>query len=189
MKIEEAKIYLPIEEGDELEDAFEEKLFEFKQFFTSRFPVPKLFNSKLNKLKKLTQAFEVLGGDKEEVVGFTDYAFNPENLSDSFSQYSMLSNEFKARIYNAKGGGELKELVIRYIELTRDYASLWQCGFQDFEGVIVSKEVDPMALEKELRNEAHIKSGNDIDFNASGMKLIAQESKRLSLWLKMDGDE
>ena len=49
MNPEEAKYLLGIESTDELEDKYEEFLFEFKQFVVTRFPIGKLINSKTDK--------------------------------------------------------------------------------------------------------------------------------------------
>ena len=64
MTLSEAKIYFPIDSDDlEMEDVldlYDERLFEFKQFFLSKAIVKKVFLAKLEKLKKFEEAFSLI---------------------------------------------------------------------------------------------------------------------------------
>ncbi len=52
----EARIFLGLEKDDDPQEALEEQLFQFKQFFTSRPIIQSTFKSKLEKLKKLRRS-------------------------------------------------------------------------------------------------------------------------------------
>ena len=57
---------MPIDEEADLQEIYDEKLFELKQFFLNRFPMSKLINARLAKFLKEEKAFTVLGGEGDD---------------------------------------------------------------------------------------------------------------------------
>ena len=53
MTREEALLYLPEQDGESLEDRFEQVLFEIKQSFSTKTPVSKLISNKLRRLERI----------------------------------------------------------------------------------------------------------------------------------------
>jgi len=190
MTASEAQLYLPVSENESLEEAFDEKLFEWKIFFVNRFPVTKLYLKKVDQLHLLQEAYNVLGGENntEPTKSQISVSFS-SNLKEAFQQYSEIRNQIKVRLFAAKSAKEIAGCAMDMVQLTRDYASVWRLEDADLNDVIVSKEFDPMDLLNAL-NDAE-KSGvmtvNQIS-DLPADHLLINEAKRLSLWIKMDED-
>ena len=73
---------------DDLQDAFELQLFEFKKQLIALAPIEKLIAPKLKKIKQLQDAYLTLGGSIDEI---THTSFDPitptEDLLESFKIY------------------------------------------------------------------------------------------------------
>ena len=151
MKKSEASLYLSVEEGVSLREAYEEKLFEWKNFFVHRFPIPKLFNKKLEQLDRLEQAYAVLGGGNIEVPASPiKSVVYDSNLKQSFQHFFEDRNQLKKQLFAATTATEIIFIVQGLIEITRAYAKSWSAPSLDNADVLVSKEVDPVELLKAI---------------------------------------
>ena len=74
-------LFFPHRVGDDLEDRYEELLFEDKQFFTTRAIVPKVFRARLEKIRKREEAFRRISGIHSEEKRISTTVLN-ENSSD-----------------------------------------------------------------------------------------------------------
>ncbi len=186
----EAKRFLIVPEDTSLEDAYEQELFVWKNFFVHRFPVTKLFVNKLVQISRLTEAYEVLSETteaKSEPMAVTAFS---NDLKEAFTLYTSERNLLKQRLFACNTGTELKEIVEALIRLTRGYALVWKSDF-DLEGeVFVSKEPDAMELLAALE-DAKQQEVTQIEtiLKLPRHHMVQTEAKRLSLWLKMDTDE
>ena len=191
MKKSEASLYLSVEEGVSLREAYEEKLFEWKNFFVHRFPIPKLFNKKLEQLDRLEQAYAVLGGGNIEVPASPiKSVVYDSNLKQSFQHFFEDRNQLKKQLFAATTATEIIFIVQGLIEITRAYAKSWSAPSLDNADVLVSKEVDPVELLKAIDDA--ISQGvliiTDITKLSDG-HMVLNEAKRLSLWAKMEVNE
>ncbi len=191
MESSEAQLFLPQKEGESLEEAYEQKLFEWKNFFVHRFPIPKLFNKKLKQLHQLEEAYKLLGGESAEVFHHSGTTKNYDSgLKESFQQYQADRNQLKLRLYAANSAVELMDVVEELLTITRAYANQWTDPDLDVSGVIVSKEVDPMDLLSAIQDAEQdgVRTISDIGKLSDG-NMVLNEAKRLSLWSKMEADE
>lgn len=188
MERSEALLYLPLTDDHSVDDLYEQKLFEWKNFFVHRFPISKLFLKKLEQLEKLEKAYEVLGGSISEKS--KTYSVNLQfeaDLKQSFLQYAAERNNLKVQLYAANSAGDIIFIIQNLLKLTAAYAKVWNVPELDTNGVVVSKEVDPMDLlnaikeaeEKGVTTIADIAKLNEGD-------MLLNEAKRLSLWTKME---
>lgn len=188
----EARLYLPESESESLEEIYEQKLFEWKNFFVNRFPVSKLYQKKIEQLKLLQTAFNVLSEEKpaESVVGVDFSKSFDSNLKLAFHQYAQGRNAIKARLFAARSAEEIAFCAESLLEITRSYARVWKQSDIDTTGVVVSKEPDPMDLLNALNNaeEIGVEKIGQIDMLPVD-HMVKNEAKRLSLWIKMDKDE
>ena len=191
MERNEALLYLPVGEGELLEDVYEQKIFEWKNFFVNRFPISKLFGKKLEQLKKLDEAYRVMGGvpvsSVEHLV--VDIQFEVD-FKQAFLKYAEHRNQMKARLFAAHSAMDILTVVNGLLTLTRSYAKVWTSSGLETKGIVISKEVDPMDLLSAIEDAASqgVQTITEIGKLPEG-HLVLNEAKRLSLWTKMEENE
>ena len=148
----EARIFLGLENGDDPQEALEEQLFQFKQFFTSRPIIQSTFKSKLEKLKKLYEASTVFNLAQSDSPVFETESFGHfETILEAFQCYQILKNILFQRIQIVHSPLELQECVEDLLRLNSDYIRLWPNTNIEPSAVILSKEVDPMELLADIK--------------------------------------
>lgn len=156
MTKEEAKLFFQWEDGEDPEEVWEEKLFEQKQFFLTRPPIPKVFFSRLKKLKKTQQAYLVLTEQEDEIAlsksnDAAEVAFS-ENVIEAFNQQQQYRMKMKAEVLRANTFVALEKSINTWLELERMYLEKWRVEDSGLElDVVISKEPDPMELLQILR--------------------------------------
>lgn len=187
MNQREALSFLGIED-DDLQDAYEQILFEHKQFFQHKAIIPKVFLSRIQKMQKQLGAFSVLGL-REKRTPFTDSLpkWNLENVLESHLLFSRLKFDLKTEIHRSESLSDLISSVEKLMKLHENFASLWFLE-RDFDtnGLTLSNEVDEMLFLQELK--AYSKDGN-VGFDALKQDaklptLLLNEMKRLTLLYK-----
>ena len=129
MNREEALLMLGLQEFDVelIEDAWEEKLFNEKQFFLSRVPIPKVFNSHLEKLKKLEFAYIFLTQNTEiKHFKIPQLNINSNRLDGILNAQTKL----KIHVANAQSLAELKSAITEIIKLEKAYCEWVVFNFQ-----------------------------------------------------------
>ena len=187
MEKSEALLILGISHEEEAESAYEEKVFEWKNFFVNRFPVPKLFHAKIIQLDKLETAYRSLEGQSYTTVNepVKPYLFE-KDFKLAFHEYSNKRSQLKMQLFAATNAEIIKRIVLELILLTKAYASVWTDSKLDTTGVIVSIEPDPMDVLKAIEEAKLLGVHNisEID-RLPEDHLVLKEAKRLSLWSKM----
>lgn len=190
MTEEEALLYLPVSDDDDLLDEYEAKLFEHKQFFMGRMPISKVFLARVSRLEKLEQAYVVLGGTGHEAsISLETDEVKGGTMKEVFNQYQSIRGQVKVGLLQTRNALDLIVLVKQLLNVTKSYAQHWQQDFseEELKGVIVGKEPDPMDVLKEI---VDLEQKGDKGFTALGSlgheHLLVMESKRLSLLLKME---
>ena len=173
---------------DDLIDLYEEKIFEFKQYFLSKTPIFKLFESKLSKLEKIGIAYNLLTNSNVE--------FNETKLEFNGSQAEILANylhfqeeknRLKTKISNSENAIELVSWVKNLLELEKMNAQQWFSEIEIDANILVSKEPNPMEILEGIK--IYQQNGG---FNFDQLKklennppeILIQEMKRLSLLFK-----
>ncbi|XOV67767.1 MAG: hypothetical protein ACFHU9_01085 [Fluviicola sp.] len=182
----EAKLYLEVSDLEELDEVYEEKVFEWKNFFVNRFPVSSLFRSKVKQLEKLEAAYQSLGGGAqtpEEVL--VDLYFS-DSFKEAFHQFSERRSRLKALLFQASSAKLIGYIVAALVDLTQAYAQVWNDSELETNGIAVSKEADPMDLLAAIDDAAHrgVHNISEIE-KLPEDHLVVKEAKRLSLWIKM----
>lgn len=193
MTEQEALIYLPLDEENDAQDLYEEKLFELKQFFLSRFPMTKLINARLAKFEKVEMAYRVLGG---VVPHFTEKAVKNYPKFDSihalYKWYNLEKNAARLQLSAANSMGEMKSLLENYVELTRYYASHWKVNLAEGEELTIKRGVEPnpMDIQDALNTlSTHQNLDAEYIFSLPDDNCLKSEAKRLSLWLNFEMNE
>jgi len=192
MTIEEAKLILPVAEDDFLEDAFETKLFEFKQFFLASLPTSKLFQAKIKRIEQLSEAYSVLGGKEKEEMNHQEaqFSFSSENVKEVIQEYQKKSSEIKLNLLNASNSSITATSASQLVSCLREFASRWQLNSEQVNSTVkISKTPDQMQLLKAVND---FNQENKFTFEEINSlpedNLLKQEAIRLSLWLKFENN-
>jgi len=188
----EARLYLPFTDEDDLDEIFEEKLFEQKQFFLPRMPVSKVITSRLDKMQKIENAFRYFGGEVEpfqpKEIQFQPYT--SEIIREVFSVHESNKNTIKLQLSRSQSVDEMRFSLNRWIEITMTYAEKWKLNaISPDTGVKVSNEPDAMALLDEITKfeQLGFSTFDDLQHLLTDSPLML-EANRLSLWLKLEND-
>ena len=187
MTQQEASGILQVDEDNDLYDAYDEQLFEYRKFFLSKAPVSKLFEARIAKMEKLQQAFEILGGTAPQgsIVSHVPLVSQPVIL-DSYQAFQQAKNRLKTQLSNTRSVPELTAVVRMLVQLEHDNAGFWAAESME-EDVLVSKEPDPMYLLEAIKQ--YESQGGKTFAQLKNLEnnppvLLVQEMKRLSLLFK-----
>lgn len=176
---------------DDLQDAFEFHLFDYKKQLIALAPIEKLIAPKLKKIKQLQEAYLTLGGTIDVI---THTSFDPitptEDLLESFKIYQDVRTSLKKHISNANAYEEIENFCQFLVFYEKMYASCWLT--HEFDTTeIVSKEPDPMDVLKAIReyNENGGRTFEDLRLNKNNPPaVLIKERNRLSLLVTKFGD-
>jgi len=175
---------------EEIEEQFEQLLFERKKFFLQKVPIHKLFEPKLKAIQQLIEAYELLSGEKLEnttQLKTIDFQFDSSNLLISFHHYHLYRNQLKQGLINACYFDEIEQIATELIKLESTYASLWFHDELDTQHTIVGTFPDEIQLLSALKNYLEMggKSFDDLKkMKNNPPEILIQEMKRLSLLYK-----
>ena len=183
----EARLFFPFEEGDDLEDLYDERFFEFKQFFLTKAVVGRVFHAKLDKLIKFENAYTCLihSEFKNVDVHFESINFS-DVVSEAFALFEQKKGEIRQKIGQARGSKDLIPYVEQLIELVRSYYQKWQSPAElDVKIESISKEPDSMQLLRAIKEfeSAGGKTFQDV-LEQKGNEELQKEMKRVSLLLQ-----
>ncbi len=194
MTEKEALLFFPHDPNDDLDDLWEERLFEQKQFFLTRPPIAKVFQARLNKLEKQYKAYLFLSGelDKVKIMNHPEVLYSfPNDVIETFNAYHSSRNIFKHEVLKSSDFNSLRKVIDAWMTLENTYAAQWfySESKQDDIDVVQSKEPDPMVILEKLkkaRMDKNIKTFDNLQkhFNVLD-EVIRKEVKRLTL-LKKD---
>ncbi len=191
MTVKEALLFFPHNQEDDLLDLYEERLFEYKQFFISKPPIEKVFLAKEKKMMQMHDAFIHFKGDeinKIEEIQKNTYAFS-ENILESFNYYQRIKNQIKNAITNSKSAIELSIYSMELIFIHYSYSEKWII-LDDLnkQNILISIEPDPMNILKSIL-EFNSKGGflfEDLNTKRNILpEMLINEAKRLSLCRKL----
>lgn len=192
MTREEALLYLPEQDGESLEDRFEQVLFEIKQSFSTKTPVSKLISNKLRRLERIEEAFRALGGVPENFDGqLHAVTLEGETVREVVDRYSREKGILKIQLLSQGSVEGIKLITDRLLLLTRVYAEKWSTvDVSEIPEVPIGNEPDPMEI---LRGIQEMESNGWNSFTEinllEGNSPLKTEAKRLSLWLKFEDND
>lgn len=151
----EAKIFFSFTEGDDLEELWEQRFFDQKQFFLTRPPIEKVFKSRIAKLQKQYDAYLILGGEalpvqtekQEEEIAFSD------SVLASYRLFHNYRNTFKSKVLQAQHPDQLANVINAWTSMEKEYYKLWssEVSKSNETQVALSKEPDPMEVLKAIK--------------------------------------
>lgn len=185
MTEDEALVFLGANETDDLNDTFEEQLFDFRQFFTSKPIIGKTFRHRLDKLELLGTAATVLGLNMKSSSENDLKVFVPNGvILHDFLNYQDLKSDWMLKMHRAESAECMKSLVLGMLEVEFVYTGLWTDNVIDADAVILSREPDPMALLSDIKHAQDAGIGTFYDLAndlTDRFELLKKESKRMFL--------
>jgi hypothetical protein len=187
---EEARVILNVSAFQNASVAFEQLLFEQKQWFASSKMIPKVISKRLEKLDVMHRASGVLGLQRESNPKATVALEFSEKLIERYNAYQKEANLIKLKIFQSENFEELSLVVKYYLELFRNYASVWP-KFDGVEEIKLSQEIDPVFFYGELLALSRSGISTFEEFVKSAEKVgpeVKKESNRLYLLYRSFGD-
>jgi hypothetical protein len=190
MTKEQAKLFFDWDDNQNPHEVWEDKLFEFKQFFLTRPPIPQVFEARLKKLEKIRDAYFILTDqtipDENIEETMQNNTHFPDEVIKAFNLQQGYRMKIKAKLLSAHTFTAIKNIISDWLAHEKCYQKKWKStNFKDKEGVVISKEPDPMELLQAFREYESAegvltfeKVKNDSDRLP---EMVKNESKRLNL--------
>ncbi len=191
MTEEDIALYFPLPSGEDPQDFYDETLFTYKQFFTNKVPITKVFGRKLEALKKFHQAYLKYQGMEE--VSYADDELNSEvsvfeNMKAVFAHFQRSFSEVRLRISMAQNAVELANAVKQMMNVYEQYALSWPEIENSELNVKIGQQPDAMEMLNAIDLFVAQGKGFEDVYLQAWDSLIYQEAIRLSLWKKMEAD-
>src|SRR5690554_2656233 len=115
MTKEQAKLFFPHSSDDNLEDLWEQRFFEQKQFFLTRPPIRIVWMSRLKKLRKQYTSYLILTDQEIPEENFLldfhqEIVFSDEFIA-AFHQFHKQRNEHKSELLRSNSFNELVQAI------------------------------------------------------------------------------
>jgi hypothetical protein len=173
---------------DDLIDLYEGKIFEFKQYFLSKTPIFKLFESKISKLENIGNAYNFLSNSTDEINETKlEYNGSQTEILINYLHFQEKKNSIKTKISNSQNAFELVSWVKNLIELEKINAQDWYSEVKIDANILVSKEPNPMEILEGIKiyNQNGGQNFNQLkNLENNPPEILIQEMKRLSLLFK-----
>ena len=189
--MDNAHLFFPHEEDDDLFDVYEERLFAEKQFFTSRVILPSVFDKRFDKIQKMEDAFRFLTQTETPPSSFKKIPKKePKTVTEAYQGFQSTKAILFQKIFQAEDSATLLAAVRFLMEVFAEYTAHWHIS-EDFatDGILISKEPDPTALSKAILSFT-LAGGSTLKdlqlLTYPEKETLLNEAKRLSLWRKKE---
>lgn len=190
MTKEDALLYFPLSNEDDIIDLYDDLLFEQKQFLSNRMPISKVFKSRISKLNKIEEAFSYFGGH-HEVLNEIILELTPissDFIEEAYQTFQQNLNKIKLGIFKAQTIPQLLVVIELLFQNQREFAEKFETLDQPIDSQpILSKEPDAMEI---IQAISHARTIGITKFNELSQltndNILVQEANRLSLWLKLE---
>lgn len=190
MAISNPLVLLPVNDDNSLQDLYDEKLFEFKQFFSRQLPTTKLFYAKLKKLKQITEAYLELGGEEVFMRGVSVayQQYNSPDVKSVISIFQSQNNALKLKMNLSQSYDEIEQTAFQMIDNYKRYAECWPLiDIPENQRIKISEELDEMSLLEALSIFNNEDMTSFEEFNLLSVdNVLYKEAIRLSLWLNFE---
>lgn len=192
MTTDEARLFLGVIDDIDPEDAYLERMHELKTQFSDQVPFKKLYQSRWNRLKKIEEAFLVLGGMLPVLAENNVHPFIysiEQSLLDLFGQFNRLNNSLRTQLYNSHSPKEVETLTGKIYENYYSFAKSLNSDVY-LPDLKISQKTDEVELYNELREleSKGVTHLGQLDLDDSKLQVV-REVNRLSLWFKKESNE
>lgn len=173
----------------ETTDLADQILFRFKNYFSSKLAINKLFSNKLKQLESLIGPFEVIHGKQNAALTNLDWEDSQE-IHQAFLSHAQSLSQVKQQLMQSATPRSLCHYAKQLLQLQVNYSRLWHIEVEDDSEVVVSKEPDPMVILEAIK---FYKQQGGRTFEQLNQRennppqVLIYEQKRLSLLLNKYG--
>jgi hypothetical protein len=146
MNLNEARAYLSYNESQDIEEFYDDFIFDQKQFFKQKQVHKKLYEAKFKKINQALHAFETLGIEDKtnsSKFSFTTPTFT-SNIQTNFHTYHNCRNSLFFELYNATFLSEIEPIATSIIFLENLYTETWISQKHHFSMGDQTNIIDPM---------------------------------------------
>jgi len=169
MTINEARAYLSLDDLEEIQECYENYLFDIKRFFREKQVHLKLYQSKFIKLEKANEAFVTL--EFNETFDSADVSYEPSIYSgiilSDFHAFHYGKNQLFALLYQATTISKIKLIADSILDNELRYALTWKEMKVLLPEDIPYKTVDPMMVLTDILAVEKIGIVSNKDYNPS----------------------
>lgn len=194
MTKDQARIYFLNSLDEDLEEVWEQEFFDQKQYFLTRVPIQKIWESRLNKLQKKHIAYLVLTDQKEEDIQLEDTPdltvdFSPKFIK-AFHELHAHRIQYKAKVFQAQTFSALSSAIHQWLAIEKQYFMHWSYAPSEEDEIkaIRSIEPDPMILLAALKETEKILDSPKLEELKVNLNILPEnvrkEVKRLTLLAK-----
>jgi hypothetical protein len=192
-----AKLLFQVPSDGDPQDVYDHLVFEHRNFFLSKSPIPTIFRARLAKAIQLQQAAflefpEEIDWDITEPnlqLIETEWA---QNWLVDFGKLQVFRNQMKLHLHRLPHPTMWKDPIESWLDTEMTYAKLYGEDLSVDAEVLVSKEPDPMRIWQELTNLVFPSTPENLKFHSKDLSSTLQvEQKRLHLYtalIKKDGN-
>ena len=187
---EDALLYFPLVDDIEIDELYDQLLFEQKQFLSNRMPISKVFNPRIARLRKMDEAYVFFGGNNQSTLNPTIELrlAESDSIEVSYLNFQENLNLIKLELFKAKNVNQLLVAIDNLFKNQQYFAhKMGSFGTTLDYQPIVSKEPDAMEI---LSGIKFAKENGVITFDQLSQlpddNILVEEANRLSLWLKLE---
>lgn len=153
MTPKEALLFLKVEEEEDIQEAWDFAFFEWKKQCLSSPLLAKLYLSKIKKVKKIYEAFLILGGEQKtfEISTYNTFSFSNENAIEAFNLFQKTKNDLFKVLWQSEELETFLNALKQLFILRNKYYDLWKVDSVDGE-VRISELSDEMQFYAILQN-------------------------------------
>jgi len=187
---EDALLYFPFRLGDDIDDLYEDLLFEQKQFFANRMPISKVFNSRLLRLKKIEDAYIFFGGKRpvnDTLTTKIEFSTS-DSIHESYNNFQANLNHIKLELFNSKNVNRIANSIDLLFKNQQHFAEKFNSLELSYDSQpVISKEPDAIEMISAIESAKELGITNFKElYQLPPDNILVQEANRLSLWLKLE---
>lgn len=190
MTLEEAQLYLPLEDLADLDDVYDDQLHRMFLFLLRTVPVTRLMKGRIELMRKIHRAYEFYA--KEEINDHFDpielIPYDAQNLFDLTVDYQRNLRLLRNQLSLAESFPAMIVVAEQLLQNMRDYAACWNMDHREIpEDIRIMHPEDEVELLIELERLTKVGELTMKDvFTLPLENLVRREAIRLSLWHKRE---
>ena len=176
----EALNILKAESIDEVEDCYEQSIFEFKQKYLQKVPPILLMKSQIKKIKRVESAYGVFHSSKNNIINLDLEIDCNDQVVVFLEAYQLCLSKIRLAISQSYYGFDLINLIESLIGLEEKVISYFsvfsnRVEYMNMESVKLSEDINMYEVQVELK-ERELKDSEILDYLR---KLIKASSEKI----------
>jgi hypothetical protein len=175
---------LDTDESDEINDFIDSELFAMRNYFNSKVPVQKLFQSKIEKLLRLDDFYLLQNSNPEQELQLSIKPFDSDNLEEVYNAYNQQLNVLKQKLFCSNRPKNIAFAADLMVQIELCFAEKWFITTSWEEKTKISQMPNPMDILHAIgeAKKLGLITFEDLKNNQNKTpQILLNEMKRLSL--------